>query len=887
MAAFASFFGGAAGWNHAGGELMELPGGDQGEYAPPPDLLHDVLQLMRKYSWEQMVNGARAVYATYPLVSGAVHDKSNHVIGTAWTPVFYGKNQEWGDRATKWITEWYKRCDERGKPYDFQRNLWIGSCHLEHSGDFGLILKRTATGAPRLRYIESHRIGQRIPNTFIPFGEYAGLKIVNGIVYSDGDEPIAYSIMGATPVDDFYVEAKNFIHVYDPVWFTQGRGIPTISYGINDWLRSKHIRDNEQTAQDIYSRLTLIENNDTGRADPAQSRVASRTTGDPANPTINVQSFSRGEIRYVKAGSKNGVTAFNSGRPGNGFFQHYDMTVRGAFVGMSWPLEWGYDLSTLGGATMRAMTDKINRTVGMRQAVLKAPALLAISFALSCAIDNGELPFEEEFLNWDFETPGDATVDDGNDSTNDRADIDAGLASYSSTLARRGRNWLREVTQKAKDVAALHELADKFKLDPTELRMLTPNANSAPETAGKPGVSKPMDKALPAKSKAAPEDAESILDAVNNSLADFKDDILSAFKHTEFDPSQLRLPKGVEGGGRWTRAQGDLVSTSLAEIVAKEREKAVPAHWKEKLVKATKKDGSPAWDKDTGKQKMKDEGGWVITATGKPAPDHIKAVGKRANYKDVRISTDPKSMLHMTSSNGAPVYHPMKSAAESLANHATVRDLHQKEAAIMKENDANRKSADENTSENASLLRLVHEAGIRAGSTDDGKANSAKGATTLEARHVSVDKKGDVHLKFNGKHSVPQHFVFENDGTSRGEIGQHLAVRAKMAMEDEGKNGKLFDTNYGKFSKYVKSLGGKGGGFSAKNFRTLKAGNVAMAFMAKMPAPKTHAEFDAAVQKVGEHVSVVLGHATPDGAMALKSYIDPFLFAEWRSKLRH
>jgi len=68
-------------------------------------------------------------------------------------------------------------------------------------------------------------------------------------------------------------------------------------------------------------------------------------------------------------------------------------------------------------------------------------------------------------------------------------------------------------------------------------------------------------------------------------------------------------------------------------------------------------------------------------------------------------------------------------------------------------------------------------------------------------------------------------------------------------------------------------------GFIVKDYRTLKANDVADRVMKEMPKPKTEKEFKKAVKEVCAKVSQVLCN-TP--AMALSSYIDKRKWNDWK-----
>lgn len=142
------------------------------------------------------------------------------------------------------------------------------------------------------------------------------------------------------------------------------------------------------------------------------------------------------------------------------------------------------------------------------------------------------------------------------------------------------------------------------------------------------------------------------------------------------------------------------------------------------------------------------------------------------------------------------------------------------------------------------------------------------GATTLQQRHVKITKDG-VRLQFVGKEGV-----WHDHEIKDKELAAML--RSRYAHAD-GATGKLFNTTDGRTSRFTKKLGS--GKYTPKDFRTKRANELAIAFIAKQQPPRTQEELEERIQAVGEHVSGVLGN---EAAQALETYINPLVFEQWR-----
>ena len=143
------------------------------------------------------------------------------------------------------------------------------------------------------------------------------------------------------------------------------------------------------------------------------------------------------------------------------------------------------------------------------------------------------------------------------------------------------------------------------------------------------------------------------------------------------------------------------------------------------------------------------------------------------------------------------------------------------------------------------------------------------GATTLEARHVVID--GDqVRLEFMGKESVWHSHV-----VSDPEVSRMLAERKRAATRGDQQ---LFPVSETALNKFISRLDGEH--FTAKDFRTMKATELAMREIDRMEPPSNETEYGDAVMRVAAIASRKLGN---EPAQALASYIDPTVFHAWRS----
>lgn len=265
---------------------------------------------------------------------------------------------------------------------------------------------------------------------------------------------------------------------------------------------------------------------------------------------------------------------------------------------------------------------------------------------------------------------------------------------------------------------------------------------------------------------------------------------------------------------------------------------------------------------------------WKL-ANGKDAPEHIQKLGIPPAWNSVRINMDPKGTVLAIGKDAKgrtqSKYSATHAAKQAAAKFGRVLELRKKRASIFKELEQDAKSPE--LKDRADCLKLIMHTGMRPGSHKETKADyKSYGASTLEGRHVKVDKAGNVTLKLvTGKNKGKEvSFPIRN-----ADVAAMLKARAASA----GQSGKLFDITAGDLRKYSKSKDGKG--FKTKDHRTALGTEVAIAELTNNTPPKTAKEYKAKVMAVAAKVASTLGN-TP--SVALKSYIDPVVFTHWKSE---
>lgn len=435
----------------------------------------DTKKQMTPGNWLQMLSAARFYYSNIGAVHGAINEIGTYAVGNAWIPQYAGRNQDWGDEAEAWLLNWFDICDVRGGPYDFRTDLFLTSVSIDRDGDNGMLLTESAGGYPMVQFIPAHRIGQRHYDKEVKTGPYAGLEICNGVISNKQGRAVAFQVLGDAidGSEDQIFSARDMALNYSPKWFDQGRGITSLAPAIPDWGDYRDIRDFEKRGIKAASDVAVVEKNERGSADPGEAHFER-----DADTGITIEDLEGGSIRYFRSNSGSGLEVLKSERPSNetqGFIQ--DQIMRGAYAALEWPIEFSWNPEALGGANIRMIVEKAERTVKKHQKYLATTWRRACIYGLAKAIKIGLLPFDEDWFLWDAQLPKSLTVDAGHQSKADIEEYRIGFNTLSEIYGKRGEDWQDAIKQRVKERKFLLDECAAQGVKPEEIQMMTPNGN--------------------------------------------------------------------------------------------------------------------------------------------------------------------------------------------------------------------------------------------------------------------------------------------------------------------------------------------------------------------------------------------------------------------------
>lgn len=440
-------------------------------------------ELIPEFDRDVLCSLSRRLFTNMGVPRGAILQKADYSVGEAWLPRYTGPDKQNGKAVETWLREnFLPACDIRGGVHDWWTLLRQASVAVDRDGDAFILITTEGDPVelPRLQLLPSYLIRSKINEKIVPDGPYKGRKILNGIIYDGRSRALAYRVStGDKPTDFYDAPARAVIHLYDPQYCEDGRGLPAFTHAIEDLKHMLKSTEDERVRQQMLSSIGLIEHNEIGGPDLT----------DPRNLLDNVTStgeglaiteFEGGKIRYFAAGSGSRIEQLKHESPGEIWENFHDRMIRSAIAGV----KWSYSLAwkPMGqGTAERADLEKARRAVKERQSLLWYLGIRAISYAYAKAQQAGFVPMLEKPTAWSFSYPAKLTVDDGRELQGLINGWRAGVVNMTEIVEARGDTIESHYETRAREIAIREmtkEAAEEeydIEIDSREMAMLTPN----------------------------------------------------------------------------------------------------------------------------------------------------------------------------------------------------------------------------------------------------------------------------------------------------------------------------------------------------------------------------------------------------------------------------
>jgi hypothetical protein len=430
-----------------------------------------------------------------------IRQKADFSVGDAWLPIYTGPDQEAGKAAAKFMAEfWFPQCSTIGGNFDWWKMLETASISMDVPGDIFWVMVKGEDGFPRLQMVPSHRCYSQYDQAPINGGQFNGYRVNDGVItYSSGRAAGYRFNVGKDGKEDFRdLPASDVIHLFDPIFPDQKRGLPAFTHALESLKMSLFSTEDERIRQQIISRLHLTIFNADGTPD-LDDPINDIPANNGTSQDLSTKAFPGG-VYYQANGDK--IEQMKHENPGPIWDSFQDRIIRDAIMPV-----WSYSIwkSTGQGTAERGEVLKCRKFIEKRQRDLFIGARRGYIWAYVTLMVSGRAPKVSNPFAWDFSRPPRLTVDDGRESKMELEELRTGSRNMDEILGARGLTeeeftdkrarsvWMRK--HKARSVAK--ELNAKYgediEIEDREMFMLTPNevAETEPEEPQTPSKNEP------------------------------------------------------------------------------------------------------------------------------------------------------------------------------------------------------------------------------------------------------------------------------------------------------------------------------------------------------------------------------------------------------------
>jgi len=457
-----------------------------------PVQMKDITELVPAYDRKALVSFSRRLYLNEGVLLGAIQQKAMYAVGRSWQAQSKSKDREFAMQSEELLNEeWYRICDVRGGQNTFQTDLYSVSCAIDRDGEAFILLTKTNEDYPRIQLIPCHRIAtpMGMSDGKIESGTYRGKTLTDGIIYANG-APAAYCFNDENGDLIQYISVANMVHIFDPSWQEQGRGLPAFTHALNDLRDALQSHEWERYAQLMLSSIVMTEHNETGLPDIDDNANIIGGSGCNTEQGIISENYQGGTVRYFAAKSGGKLEVLKNDRPGDMWESFQNRIYRKALAGINWPYSMVWH-ATGQGTAERADLGRAQRAVEDRQDLLEYAARRIINYVVAKFIKLGRLPAASGWWKWKFTYPKKITIDDGRVSKELIEMWKGGFLNPQDILGFLGKSpdehldeRIAYLTQQKLKQKAVNESNLGIVIEDREMAMLTPNETPTQQTNG-------------------------------------------------------------------------------------------------------------------------------------------------------------------------------------------------------------------------------------------------------------------------------------------------------------------------------------------------------------------------------------------------------------------
>lgn len=437
---------------------------------------------------ERLMRLSRYLYNNVPLVRGMITEKARYVAGGGGIrPQARSGDEQWDAAAEAFFSQWSRVADIQGR-YSWREMVRLASIAVDRDGEIFFRTAQQSTGYPALEMILAHRIADDPNVIYKPngIGRATGQRVIDGVVVNADMRPIFYRRVlgddGDVPqsLDFEDIPATQMIHLGEASAGDELRFVTPLAPSIN------HLRDLQDAIS--FEKMALKINSYVALAIKSSNPQGADFFGEAqsvANPDgtseMTVESLGNTGGAIPRLGMGEDLVAWSSDRPKQSFMDFSNALIREVCINLGVPFEFVVRPADAGGAALRSVLVRAQRTFEHRQALIIDRFCNRVwAHVITTAMSRGLIPQNDNWWRVDWQTPAAASVDYGREAQANLNDVRAGLRTYAEDYAERGREWKDELRQRATEAKYLAELAAEFQLHPDQIATFNPNPASNP-----------------------------------------------------------------------------------------------------------------------------------------------------------------------------------------------------------------------------------------------------------------------------------------------------------------------------------------------------------------------------------------------------------------------
>jgi capsid protein len=513
---------------------------------------------------------ARSLVENSPEVKEVSRKFGNYLTPTEYSPST--GDRDYNRVVSEYFHDWCKTADATGRN-SFRKLVQVAAENRPVDGDCGFVIRRVGEGL-KVQLIPATRIGN--PNDQGGNSE----NYFEGVIVDDFGVPTAYRIYRVTREGVYFgaedVPAANFAHYYDPFRVDQYRGVTDFHAAIQTARMLHEILQAEKAGVRFASQQAALVFTDRGTANSRNL-----FTPSPANtlPNGQVQKNELSEVGMIKYLGQADRVETMPARPSTAFTGFVEHLMHELSIAVGIPQGVLFGTQNYKGPSVRAEFAAADRVFARHQGVLTDKVLDPIKNAVildgiargeipSPATQDGETPVQalKRATRGEWRFPPKLSIDVGRDSAANLNENRQGAKSLQEIAAEQGTDAFTRLEQIAAEAAYVGELAEKYGIPETSIRLVTNSLPSTPAAAAAAGESVAESAAeAQAASSGTPEDAEPDQPPTPSELARF-----AAIDLTPTDAMAEEARRGLEWREKFNRG-GTAVGVARARDISNKK----------------------------------------------------------------------------------------------------------------------------------------------------------------------------------------------------------------------------------------------------------------------------------------------------------------------------